>query len=726
MTRKKLCLTVSCLIIAFCVVFAAFSLKDYGHRVPVEIGPYREALLTVMILLAAVFLGFAFHPVDCKTVCGTILIGLSAAWFLAEKLTAFQTPGSSLLITLENLMPLAVVIFGAGVAFWVGAFLPGSREILPLFETLELLLTLLLMFIVLQPVLSGGFYWDDAFFSVEGQVMRVNGTSVFERVWKEIVDYVRIGRINPFATFHFLVFYFIPDVRLYKLMLVVLTLVNGLLFYRFLRVWLKDHRSAALMLLIVPFCFQFRLYHDPLNSYYGLMQVMFCELMLSLTAYLRWIRGGKKKDMMLSLLFFAMGLMSYEMFFPLTALFIAAAWAEEKDLLRGIRRALPWIGLALLIFGLSMVLRRNITAETAYNGTTFSLDINAILRTFATQVGAAFPFSYRNAGNNAGFLGRTVLWSDVFNTSLPEFINAIQWQDVLGCFILICLFSRLPKEKKQFSGWVFLFGLLLWLLPGSVISLSTKYQLDLLPGLAYIPVHFSYFGIGIVIYEVLLLAEKLIRQEMFRLFLCGAGCAMLLLSMQDNRHIIAMLDDIFLYPRQTGEKAVQAGLLGKNTPDLVVSAVPYSLWEHGWILEPYQDKFYTLNARKAVNAIGVKDYADAFREEQPEWITPAEGTVVVTYGGDKEGGFAKSGTLTGTGIDYGENTLLSPIVSEAYFYVSGANRNGVTLIYQTRDAEWKQLDLEKAWIIQETPEGTLYKLQERRPVFFDSIGLRTY
>ena len=91
-----------------------------------------------------------------------------------------------------------------------------------------------------------------------------------------------------------------------------------------------------------------------------------------------------------------------------------------------------------------------------------------------------------------------------------------------------------------------MFGLLLWLLPGSVISLSTKYQLDLLPGLAYIPVHFSYFGIGIVIFEVLLLAEKLIKQDMLRLFLCGAGCAMLLLSMQDNRHISAMLDDIFL------------------------------------------------------------------------------------------------------------------------------------------------------------------------------------
>ena len=59
-------------------------------------------------------------------------------------------------------------------------------------------------------------------------------------------------------------------------------------------------------------------------------------------------------------------------------------------------------------------------------------------------------------------------------------------------------------------------------------------------------------------------------------------------------------------------------------------------------------------------------------------------------------------------------------------YVSGQNRSGVTLIYETRDAEWKQLPIREAWLINENAEGALYKIQEKRPVLFDTIGIRTY
>ena len=720
--RKKISLAVLIILLAVEAGLIFLTFKNYTHTIPVVVGPYRQFFLLLTGLLASAAAGFYFQPFTFNTIAGTICIILSACWFSAKNILTARGPVSALPDLMDHWMVLPLVLFGIGSALWIGSFLPETRKRLLRSEKWHLVLVLLIMFIILEPALSGGFCWDDAFFSVEAQSMRLTGESIFRRVWKEIIDYVRIGRINPFATFHFLVFYFIPDVRIYKLLLVVLSLLNGWLFYRFVKLWSRDHFTAILSLILVLFTFQFRIYHDPLNSYYGLMQVMFCEIMGALITFIHWLREGKKRSLILSLLCFGMALMSYEMTFPLTALFLIPAWTEEKNIKNTVRRVLPWICLALLIFVLSMLLRGNITEETAYNGTTFGLDIPVILRTFASQVGAAFPLSYRNAGQDTGLFGELIPWSEIFNTSLPVFLRMIRWQDLLICLIFSLILFGIPAERRKFSLPGLLFGALLWLLPGLVISLSTKYQNDLVPGIAYIPVYFSCFGMGMMLYELCCLTGNVFNTRTYRTVLAGAGCMILLISMQDSRHICSMLNDIFLYPREAGEQALQAGILGESSPELVISAVPYSLWEHGWIREPYQSDFYSLNARKSIKAVGESDFTDQFRAEKPFWVQPS-GTLLITYSGDEQGGFAKSGKLTGTGFDFETNKLDNPMVSDVYLYVSGKNRIGAVLTYWTRNAEWKQMTLDEAWLIRQTPEGTLYKLQEKVPILFDTIGL---
>lgn len=725
-SRKTVFLVLSALLLCAGLVLAKDILKDYSHTVPVVVGPRRESVLIILALLSALSLYFAFNSVKKRTISGAICITFAVLWFIGQMLLRTYPGNESLLEQMDHWFPLPLLLFGIGAFLLADDVLTKYTVVFQNSADVKLFCGLLLMFIMLQPVLRGGFYWDDAFFSAEAQNMRLSGISIYERVWKEIVDYVRIGRINPFATFHFLVFYYLPDVRLYKIMLVLLSLLSGFLFYRFLCVWKKNSSQAIAALLFTVLCFQFRLYHDPLNSYYGLMQVMFCELMGSLIFYLYWLRKGKSWHLVFSLICFAMGLMSYEMFFPLTALFLVLAFEQEKHIGRTIKRSLPWVLSAIFLFGLSMLLRRNITEETAYTGTSFSFDIPLIMRTFATQVGSALPLSYRNAGYDNGVMGTLIQWHRIFNTSLKVFWESIQWQDLFGCLILTVTLYGIAKGQLHFSGYGLLFGLLLCLLPGLVISLSTKYQVDLVPGLAYIPVFFSYFGIGMVFWELFALAGRFISMRVLRPVLCGCCCMILLLGLQDNRHVSDMLDEWFLYPRKAGEEALQSGILDQfESGTMVISAVPYSLWEHGWLREPYQDIFYSINARKPVNAVGVWDYVEQNREEQPLWVTPVD-TVVMTYSGNDQGGFAKCGVLNGTAFDFDAHELVTPMTSDVFFYVSGKNRQDVSLIYETRDAEWKQLPVRDAWLIRETADGALYKLNEKRPVLFDTIGIRTY
>ena len=293
--RKTICLlTAAAALVAGCVLLGSV-FKSYSHTVPIVIGPQRQAALTLLFTLLIVSLGFYLRSLNKRTFFGTLCIAFSVLWFTAKMLLESRGADNTLTLFLSRWMPIPLIAFGAGAALWLGELFPGSFSF-SLREKHLLLPALLLMFIQLQPVLSGGFNWDDAFFSVEAQSLRLSGESVFARVWQEIIEYLRIGRINPFATFHFPVFYFMPDVRIYKVFLVLLSLLNGFLYYRFLRLWSQEHSLSAAVLLLVPLCFQSRLYHDPLNSYYGLMQVMFCELMGAMICFLRWLRDGMEKN----------------------------------------------------------------------------------------------------------------------------------------------------------------------------------------------------------------------------------------------------------------------------------------------------------------------------------------------------------------------------------------------------------------------------------------------
>ena len=721
-TRKILCLITGAAALCAGLLMGLRLLNGYGQTVPLPVGPYKKAVFILLGLVLVFSAGFYFRPLSRQTLAGTLGITAGALWFAGRMLLMYRSPESPLIFRLDQWMPVPLMLTGAGIGSWAGALLPEKRS--GLSEKWQLLLALLLMFICLQPALSGGFNWDDAFFSVEAQAMRISGESIFRRVWREIVDYVRIGRINPFATFHFLVFYFIPDAFAYKLMLVLLTILDGFLFYRFLSFWGADHRPALAALLIVPLCFQLRLYHDPLNSYYGLMQVMLCELLGSLNLFLRWLREKRPVQLVFSLLLFAMGLMSYEMFFPLTALFLLPALTSEKKLFPALRKTLPHIILAVFLFGLSMLLRRNITEATAYNGTTFALDLKAILTALSYQLRAAFPLSYRLSGYDAALFGKRIPWDAVFNISLRQWITGIRWEDLIACLILAAVVNGAPdRESGKFSWMKVLFALLLWVLPGTVISLSEKYQHDLYPGVAYIPVFFSYFGAALLLYEFCALLGKVFRPRMLRPALTGAACAVLLITLRDNREISLRLNDIFLYPRAAGEAALQAGILDENADadQLVISTVPYSLWEHGWQQEPYQAAFYSLNARRPIRAVGQRDYT-ARQDPETGWINPQR-TAVITYGGDEQSGFAKSGRLRGTGFDFETKTLSSPSVSEVFFFVSGKAREGARLVYATTAGEWRGIPVEEAWLIRETEAGALYKLQETDTIVYDTIGI---
>lgn len=740
--RKKISGMILLVTVFLIFLLLLSSLRGYAHTIPIIFGPLKQAMLVFLLVLLCAALDAWATPCSGRWAAAWLVIFLGVCWFVGRLLLDFLQPESAVGAALARHTTFGVLLLFAGIGLRLSICPIIFQGKLPAFTPkIRLLIGLGFVGVSLIPLLSSGFCWDDAFFSVRIPAMRVTGDSIWQRTWNEILIYVKMGRINPFATFQFMTFYLLPNAVVYKIYIVLLTLTGCWIFYKFMLQWSKNERLALGGLLIVPLCIQLRLYHDPMTGYYGLMQMMFCELFASLFFFSKFLEDGKARERRLSLLFFAIGLMSYEMFYPLLLFYPLTAWLQRGSLRKGLRDSQPFILFEVVLLAASMGLRLSYVPEgEAYSGTAFSLDPAKILRTWGRQTLGAFPLNYQLMTEDAALAKKLIPRSQLFGSSLGQFIASMRLQDWLclglaGCCGLSVLHpnSGVGADRKEASAktaterWgVPLFALLLVVLPGMTIAVSEKYQEQLTDGLAYIPVYFEYFGAALLIIWLAELFRQRFSTEAGRRGFCAVCLSLFsviyLVNMQNNRRMVELLNETFLYPRQTGEVAVQAGILGDSDATLV-SNNSYYLWEHGWLREPFQESFYSLNARRPIHALGVQEFAqEAVKGKTTETVYPQD-TRLIEYTGTRGNGFAKYGNLLETKIYFDRMTLKQPMASEVFYFVRGYEGLTPYLSYRTRDGVTHELAVTDGWKIRQTAEGTLYKLQEEKAVDFDSIGL---
>ncbi len=508
------------------------------------------------------------------------------------------------------------------------------------------------------------------------------------------------------------------------------------MFYKFVLKLTGNAQIPLILLLLFPLCVQFRIYHDPILSYYGLMEMMFGELMLSLIFFLKYLEEPKKKSLFLSFLFFTVGILSYEMFYPLILLYPLLAIFHRKNLIKGLQVCLPFGVIASILFAVSMTFRlSSAAADQTYSGTTFSLQAGKVFYAWYCQTVAAFPFSYRIADTGASLLGKWIQEQAIFEVSWSGFFSGIRWIDLAGLAIAGCILQNIQKKASfsKLKSEYWLVGLFLLLLPGLTIAISAKYQQQLIPGLAYIPVYFEYFAAAILVFLLAVSAfrfmRRFIRRDVLLVFCYASFSVVFLFNNQTNRRVIELLNQSFLYPRQTGEAALQSGILNGFDPEsaLLVSNNGYFLWEQGWMGEPYQAAFYTLNHGSEIAPLGIPEFRASLTKSDPaaQRFSP-QNTYVIEYTGTAETGLAKYGKLIETGFDSEHNLLQDPIVKEVFFFVYGNQTVPDTVSWISWDGAGHEKKLSENWLLSSDSNGRLYKLNEPQGIHFDSFGLTGY
>ena len=503
--KRTLLAAIACLIVlAIGFLLVQTSLSNAQRLI---IGPFRGAVLLVLTLLLLFVLDLRFSGSLGRIWRDWALAAAATLWLLVTLLWAeprMQQISLAAKLVQFNFLPLILLLTGliSRVRKMVHIQPCAEKELSA--RTL-LILTLLFIFISLIPVLRSGFYWDDSIFSAQIPALKTSGGSIWQQTWDEMFKYAQRGRINPFATFQFIIFYLFPDPRAYKLLLLLLILINALLFNKFSERFFSGSKlSGVLILVLLPLCFQLRIYHDPITGYYGLMQMMFAELMGSLILFDLYLEKRRKKHLVGSLILFTIGLMSYEMFYPFILLIVLLAWRSCKSLKKLFLQVLPYGIIEAVLLAVSFGLRQSYAAagEVLYEGTNFSLNFGKILSTWVNQMAAAFPLNYRLAGNDAVLLGKLVPAGEIFNLNLSSLIHDIQWIDLLSLCLIMFLFIAQKKSGQlpKITGFHWIFSFTLLGLSALVIAVSEKYQNQIIAGLGYLPVYFGYFAAAMLLF----------------------------------------------------------------------------------------------------------------------------------------------------------------------------------------------------------------------------------
>lgn len=415
----------------------------------------------------------------------------------------------------------------------------------------------------LYPLLQSGYYSDDMVRSLIRPLMELRGESFlayFLRVNTRIIGTAgRLYPVNLFLTN--LVYYCSGTAGAYKTVILLLVLLNIFSFGYFVKIMTGNKKLAYLCMLVMPLFFQFRLYHDPILSFGGLMQIFFLLLIVSLICLKQYLRGYSYWYWSLSVVLYNACLYSYELSFLLLPAYFLLIFGAGRRFRESATIATPFLLSALIAAALNLlalfVWKDPLSA--GYAGTKLGL-ISSVLKTFFIQSSATLPLSYY-FGNPSKF----------FDPDLSALLSQVSL--LPGLFAVVVTFAMFHLttnlDMRSITGRAFsLTGLIFLVLPALFVALSEKYQQDLIRygfGMAYIQVYIQYYGLvmlsaGGIFFLLRLLSRG--RQAAVLIVLILLNGAMLV-NLQNNAAVVEKANIDLYYRRRALEEALQKGLLQK-------------------------------------------------------------------------------------------------------------------------------------------------------------------
>ncbi|MFZ5868626.1 MAG: hypothetical protein ACOYXY_22280 [Thermodesulfobacteriota bacterium] len=449
-------------------------------------------------------------------------------------------------------------------------------------------LVLLLNLITVLPTLDTGFLCDDEVYesSARGASL-LAGKSCFQLAWDDIVGWVTLGRWHPLLSYRILVFCYL-DRFAYKALTVAFVLSNVIIFGYLVFLITSCRWSSLLSMLLPPAFFQFRWgYHDAFIAYYFLLEIIALLLFLSLIMLLFYLRNGKRYQFGLSVLFYALCSLLYEITYAFFVLHFLVAYSQlgKSKLREALRVSLPFFLVAVTNAAITVLIR--VVFGSAYQGVKLNYDPIASITTFLKQIYAAIPLTH--------YINNLWLFPNAFDYAVTCWLEGIFVVSAL--WALLCyLIGRLwlsygCHASDQSTRTMVLLGLGLWILPAPLIAITGKYQEELRLGIGYLPVYISVFGVMMLfialvwkLLEIFSRGSSRLRSGigLFAVLTGGLVCG---INYNYNQVGVSLHRYHYLEDREVLEKALESGLMKE------VSNGSYLIGPR-----PYDARFYLMHS----------------------------------------------------------------------------------------------------------------------------------
>jgi hypothetical protein len=589
------------------------------------------------------------------------------------------------------------------------------------------LLILLFVFFYLFVITASPYLGDDVTNSLAKSYHFYTNMNILSYTQFQLARWLSLGRFIPFAKFEYILFYLINRIFVYKLLIVLSVCVDIAIFGYFVRLVTSSRKIALLLMLIsvIPFQF-FTTYHNALYSYNFLVQLVLAYCLLYMIFLIKYLHTKKKVFLVFSLIFFTIGLGTYELVFAFAFFIPVILLKYAKTQKNGLFTAIPYAAIYLIYLSIYFFIKLFIIHTTAYSGITVIFNPSVIFKTFVEQFTAAFPLS------------NYLLFKMPFiNYNIKSIIKSIRVEDIMLVvmfFTLLYFINHLksdkPAKSEKKSMIVILaiisFGLMVF--PSAMLSLMAKYQSELSLGIGYIPLYIEYFGVAIFLFLLYLLVIKLVKwrsaQRVLNAVICLFLCFVILISQQNARAYInyAQLynQDYQVYAKD----ATQAGLL--NSIDDTKTIVTFNPFMYS-----AENLFYSNYSMKKVNTIEIGSFISSeFNDNNSAnmmFIDNIQNKYLLEIDSSQYNGMVKLAPVSSMVITRNPATISDALIKEAYVYVAKYDNmiSSISYTIQKSDGsgtfETVVKPISSFQIITDSQKGTLVHMSFNEPVVFNSL-----
>tara|TARA_Y100000816_G_C26104948_1_gene586810 strand:+ start:2184 stop:3911 length:1728 start_codon:yes stop_codon:yes gene_type:complete len=419
----------------------------------------------------------------------------------------------------------------------------------------------------LFPLLISGFIGDDLYNSqIRGRLF-YEDINILEFYYRETISwYWNNGRLFPISMFAYFTFFFLKSALAVKIYIVSLILLNLIIFSKIIYYLTNSKKITLLFYLLILSSFQFRLWHDPILSFHGLIQTLLLFILVSVFSFLKYQESKELKYFeKISLFFFLLSLLTYEVAYVFIGFFFLLDYVKTNSIKKSLYNIRKYIYILSIILILVTIAKVKIyfTGENYYEIVSDNpFNIIRFFWAFFIQLFSSFNLTYS--------------FAHIYKFDISHLKQNFSAYDIFFIIITFILFKfHISKPNIKNLKKILIICFWLWAPVALIVALSS-HQKELievgLPAVGYLPIYIQYFGSAILIYiffyklfEKTQLFKKLII-FIFPLVLTASAYMHLL----TNREVVNLINNNEVERIQM-QKILKSGILNKlNNGDLII------------------------------------------------------------------------------------------------------------------------------------------------------------